>query len=362
MKIGLLLFQNVIGGIETISISLANLLQEQGHKVFFMFPFGCSDMTNIEIPTEFKVYNQPHKTSRITVKDMISFMANSINEEEADIIISMFLEESYILLKAKKYINKKFKLITMDHQCYCTTHNCTTQKKFWADRIFSIYNQSDALATIIKLDEDFYKTKLNIPVITIPNLPRKCFYTEINSFENNMRGKKILSIGRLVKIKGFDILIRAFSKIENTDWTLHIYGDGPEKDSLLNLIKTNGMENKIFLYPATEDVPLTMNNHEMFVFPSIIEPYGMALVEALLMGLPTISFNCPNGPAIIESELPGSFILVPNKNEELLAYEINKLMNDKNKRTELSLLARKYRDIINKEKILKLWTDLFNKI
>lgn len=359
MKIGLLLFKKVIGGVETVSITLAKLLQKQGHEVFFIFPFSDGDLNirKINIPLQFKVYEYSYENCRVTVADTISFMTKTINYEKPDLIISMFLEESYILLKAKKNITKKFKLITMDH-CGC----CHEYKKFWKDRTFNIYNQSDALVTVTQIDRIFYKPHLNIPIVTINNLPQSDFYTEINPFDNHFRNKKILSLGRLVKNKGFDILIRAFSTIKQDGWTLHIYGDGPEKNNLEKLIKEEQIENKIFLYASTQNVPDVMNNHEIFIFPSLVESYGMVLLEALLMGLPSISFNCPNGPAIIEAQLPGSVILVPEKNEKLLSSEIENLINDDKRREQLTQLARKYRNLINEENNEYLWAELFKKI
>lgn len=359
MKIGFLLFKNVIGGVETVTLALAKLLREQGHEIFFIFPFVDEQINvkQIYIPPEFKVYNAIYNNRRATVLESLSFIADTINGEKSDVIISMFAEESYMLLKAKKYIKKDFKLITMIHG-----GSCYTYPKFWQDRVYDIYNQSDAIVAVNPVDEKFYKPDLNVPIVTINNLPRDDFYVEINPFDNHFRNKKILALGRLTKEKGFDILIKAFSKVDEEGWTLHIYGDGFEKDLLKNLIITHKMENKIFLHEFTQNVPATMNEHEMLIFPSIFESYGMVLLEGLLMGLPSISFNCPNGPAIIEAELPGSVILVPPKNEELLALEIKKLINNENKRKELSQLARQYRKIINKENIANSWEKLFKQL
>lgn len=358
MKIGLLLFKNVIGGVQTVSLTIAKLLREQGHEVFFIFAFVDNDPNTkkIEIPLDFNIYEQPYDIRQISVKDTISFIAKIINDNQPDLVISTFLEESYLLLKARRYVNKKFKIIMMNHTGTCYKYN-----SFWEHRIFQIYNQADALVTVTKTDEFFYQPHLNIPVVTINNLPNEGFYSKINAFEQ-LRNKKILSLGRLVKEKGFDILIKAFSKVNEDGWTLHIYGDGPEKDLLENLIINNKMENKIFLHDFTQNVPETMNEHEMLIFPSLFESYGMVLLEGLLMGMPSISFNCPNGPAIIEAELPGSFILVPPENEELLGLEIKNLINDENKRKQLSQLARQYRQIINKENNEYLWAELFKKI
>lgn len=356
MKIGLLLFKNLIGGAETVSIALAHLLSEQGHEVFFLFPSSSSDreIKQIEISDKFKVYNHPYRPVRVTAREMISFMTEVINDENPDIIISMSLEESYMLLKAKKNIINDFKIIMMDHAGICHVH-----KLFWQHRNLNVYKKADALVTITEMDKKYYESKLDIPVITITNLPRAGFYSEVLPFP---REKKVLALGRLVKNKGFDILINAFSNISISDWTLHIYGDGEEKESLKQLIKLNKVENRVFINPAVQDVPKIMNQHDIFVLPSVVEAYGMVLLEALLMGMPSISFDCPNGPSIIESALPGSVILVPNKDEKKLSFAIESLIKDDKKRSELSDMAIKYREIINEEKTALLWKNLFKKV
>ncbi len=356
MKIGLLLFKNVIGGVETVNLELANMLKSKGHDVFLIFP-GIHSAENIDKMYEsgsdgfFNVYeNQGEDAS---VKVMIQFISKVLNVEKPDYVISSFIEETYILLKAKKYIEKDFEIINVNH-----SGSCHIYKPFWNNRVIEIYNQSKVLVTITKVDEIFYKKEVDVPIVTIPNMPREEFYSNINPFDNNRRGKKILSLGRLVKTKGFDILIKSFANINSLDWTLHIYGDGPEKESLKSLIKSLSLENKVFLYPAIKQVAQVMNEHDFFVFPSLVESYGMVLLEALLMGLPCISFDCPNGPAVIESELPGSVILVPNGDEVILGKEIQFLIHNAERRAELRLLAPKYREIINKDNNIKLWNNI----
>jgi glycosyltransferase involved in cell wall biosynthesis len=350
MKIGLLLFKNMIGGIETVSLSIADLLFKQGHDVFFMFPGGLANMNELAVDSRFKVYSHPRSAYRITAKNMIDFMARTINHESSDVVISMFAEESYLLLKARKDIQKNNKIIMMNH-----SGSCHKYKPFWQDRILGVYEQADALITVTELDEKFYKAKVRTPVATIGNLPRVGFYADVQLKEGGRRGKKILALGRLVKGKGFDLLINSFSKVIDKGWTLHIYGDGPEEEYLKNMISIKGVNHKVWIYPAVQDVPLLMSGHDMFVLPSLAESYGMVLLEALLMGMPCVSFDCPNGPAIIESHLPGCVILVPEKDEVALQAAMQGLIEDEGKRDQLSALALKYRGIVNEEKIALSW-------
>lgn len=359
MKIAILLYINIIGGAETVSLEIAKTLRSLGHDVFFIFPGINQDKEMIRVfenNKPFKIYENMGTTDR-SVKRMMSFLADVINEEKPQVIISGFLEESYILLKAKRYIQNDFKLIMVNHN-----GSYYNYKKFWQDRINTVFSQADTLVTITKVDELCFKESVSAPILTIPNMPRDEFYSDIKTFENNVRGKKILALGRLVDIKGFDLLIDAFSRVKQIGWTLHIYGEGPEKERLSALISNLNLNDKVFLHPPTQTVSQTMNEHEFFVLPSTIEPYGMVLLEALMMGLPSISFACPNGPAVIESENPGSVVLVPNKDVQRLSQEIEILINNEDRRKELSEKAVKYRQIISRQVNAKLWSDVLSGI
>lgn len=268
MKIGLLLYKNVFGGVETVSIKLARLLAKQGHEVFFIFPSVVfeKNIQKIPIDNEFKIYEYPITQERFSVKDMMNFIVNAVNQEDADVVISMFLQESHIFLKAKKYMRKNVKLVNMRHDgCFKKLNG------FWSNLELKIYNDSDAVITIKKIDENYYKNKIKTKLITIPNLAREEFNVDIRDFHQK-KNKKILALGRMVNDKGFDLLIKAFSYVEDWNgWTLHIYGDGVEKENLLKLVNQFKMQEKIFIYPTHANVPALMNESDIFVLSSRAE-------------------------------------------------------------------------------------------
>ena len=147
--------------------------------------------------------------------------------------------------------------------------------------------------------------------------------------------KIIINVGRLVKEKGQMHLIRAFAKLEaSNNWKLVLLGDGYLRKDIEEIIQELKIEDRVFLAGAVKNVDEWLNRASLFVFPSISEGFPNALLEAMAIGLPVISFDCDAGPRdIIENNLNG--ILVNLGDEEDLYQQINSLINDEGKRKKL---------------------------
>ncbi|HTE24862.1 glycosyltransferase [Flavitalea sp.] len=110
-----------------------------------------------------------------------------------------------------------------------------------------------------------------------------------------------VNVSRLFTVKGHRYLILGFRKFVDLhpDATLTIIGDGPLKGELNNLITTEKLEGKVTLLGARKDVPDILADYDCFVFPSIMEGFSGALVEALFAELPVLATNIPQNQEII---------------------------------------------------------------
>ena len=100
--------------------------------------------------------------------------------------------------------------------------------------------------------------------------------------------KTLLFVGRLEKIKGLNLLLKAWISIKDKkNWKLKIIGNG----SLSELIPKDDLsiEHIKFLHP--KELSIVMNSSHAFILPSIFEPFGVVVHEASLCGLPIISTN-----------------------------------------------------------------------
>lgn len=110
----------------------------------------------------------------------------------------------------------------------------------------------------------------------------------------------VLGVGRLSKQKAFHILIEAFARLEKKiECRLVILGEGPERAHLENLINELGLDELVDM-PGFVDNPYSwMARASVFALSSIYEGFGNVLVEALAVGTPVVSSDCPSGPAEI---------------------------------------------------------------
>jgi glycosyltransferase involved in cell wall biosynthesis len=116
-------------------------------------------------------------------------------------------------------------------------------------------------------------------------------------------GPYVVTMGRLVPNKNFGMLIEAFAR-SGIAGKLLILGDGPERDVLTGKIEALGLGGRIVMPGFSANPFPTLRHAEFYVSPSNAEGFPNSLLEAMGVGLPVISTNCPSGPSEVLAELP----------------------------------------------------------
>ena len=161
---------------------------------------------------------------------------------------------------------------------------------------------------------------------------------------------RILSVGRLVEMKGREYAIKAISRLSKKYDNLHytIVGDGPLRDSLVRLSEELGISDKVYFAGWVDDKELERlyRTSHLFLHPSVVasdgnmEGQGVVLLEAQAHGLP-IAATRHN--AFVETVLDGkSGILVPERDEEALADAIEMLIRNPEKWPEMGMCGREH--------------------
>jgi glycosyltransferase involved in cell wall biosynthesis len=121
----------------------------------------------------------------------------------------------------------------------------------------------------------------------------------IQSVPTSLISSDIIFVGRLIKEKHVDVLVRAFATLlpEFPGLTLLVLGDGPERESIRTLIRDLAIEDRVMLKAFTDshdEVIGLMKSSHVCVIPSTREGFGIAALEALACGLPVVTADHPD--------------------------------------------------------------------
>lgn len=170
------------------------------------------------------------------------------------------------------------------------------------------------------------------------------------------RKKVFVAVGRLEKQKNFPMLIKAFSKFyeREKDYKLVIYGEGRERSNLENLIKQLELDEVVSLPGRNKDVLNAINDASAFILSSDYEGMPNALIEAMCMGMPVISTDCPSGGPreLIENQENG--ILIPVGDVGALVSALYSITNSA-LAEKMSKESRKLRYSLTSVSIFETW-------
>lgn len=171
------------------------------------------------------------------------------------------------------------------------------------------------------------------------------------------RHKTIVTAGRLTNQKNHRLLINAFSKIADKykDYNLIIYGEGPNRENLTEQITSLKLSDRISLPGYSPNVMVNVNQASLFVLSSDFEGMPNALMEAMAMGVPSISTDCGGGGAryLIDNEKNG--LLVPVGDVTALASAMDRMLSDKSFADKLGKEAHKLCETLAPDVIYKQW-------
>jgi len=123
----------------------------------------------------------------------------------------------------------------------------------------------------------------------------------------------IVAAGAQVKLKGYDLLIRAFAIVLQTrPCRLILFGEGIETEHLKQQAAESGVGNDISFPGHTNNLPANLSHADVFVVSSHVESFSVVLVEALACGTPVVSTNCPSGPPEILKNGKYGILVEPN--------------------------------------------------
>jgi glycosyltransferase involved in cell wall biosynthesis len=171
---------------------------------------------------------------------------------------------------------------------------------------------------------------------------------------------KLLFVGRLSRVKGVDILIKSLSGIDKKIWKLSIVGDGFERISLEKLVKEKDLLQNVTFCGYQKEVKNFYVEHDILIVPSLKEPFGRVVIEAMQFAIPVIASNVDGPSEIIKDGEDG--ILFESGNVEALRGAIDFLIKNPQKRIRIGENGKEKQKIFSEEvfmeKLLKVYDSL----
>lgn len=190
--------------------------------------------------------------------------------------------------------------------------------------------------------------------------------------EENGHSLKLLTVSRLHKHKGLEYLIKAMALLERDDYTgviLHILGKGPDEARLRRLVeslrleKVNRRGNEIKFLDTNipnEKMPELYSRCDVYVQPSIVEPFGIAVVEAMACERPIVGTKVGGMLDTVTDGKTGISVEPYNEKELLLAVE--QLYDNRSKLKKMGKLARKEAMKYDKNEVVKKYLSIIEEI
>lgn len=219
-----------------------------------------------------------------------------------------------------------------------------------------VENQTDVVVTLTPGDAHEWRRAKRVQVI--PNFT----IMPIEKISNG-QAKRVIAVGRLEWVKGYDRLISSWKIVssKHPDWHLDMFGSGTLEEELKIQQKNLGLADSLTIHPATSKINIEYSNSSMYVGTSHFEGFPLVLLEAMQVGLPCIAFDCPFGPSAVIVDGENGF-LVPDGNTKELAEKICLLIEDSTLRDNFSKSALEKSKEFAVERVMKQWNHLFKEI
>lgn len=236
-----------------------------------------------------------------------------------------------------------------------------TLGRVWSVLMKWTYGKSDYCFFQLEKACDFFGEKVAKKSFVIPNV----FIQDegITPYYGERR-KTIVSAGRFVAEKRYEVLVEAFAKVYklHPEYSMIIYGEGPFLDKYKQLAESLGISERITYPGYVRGVAKAVREEGIFVLPSLYEGIPNSLIEALSVGIPCVSTNCtPGGPEFL-TKGGTTGLLVPVNDVDAMVDAIVRIIENPQLAAELSQKGPSILADLTDENISKQWINAFTEI
>jgi GalNAc-alpha-(1->4)-GalNAc-alpha-(1->3)-diNAcBac-PP-undecaprenol alpha-1,4-N-acetyl-D-galactosaminyltransferase len=363
MKITFLVSSLQFGGAERVATTLCNAWAQRGHDVSLIATYSGTEPSyfKLEPAVQLSYLANPQQglfgRSRRSLPRLYK-LRQILVRQQPDIVVSFLPSANIMAILATAGL--KLPVIVSER----TDPEHYPQSWIWRFMCRHLY-QYAALLTVQTEAVAVKVNRLFNHVDRVSVMPNPLPFPQ-PQLQKNAAGSRftIISLGRLTEGKQTEHLVRAFTELAGRypEWDLSIFGDGPQRGALEALIAENLYRSRILMHGDTRQPWVELANADIFAMTSRFEGFPNALLEALGLGLPSVVYDCPSGPAEI-TEQGRIAALVPLNNQAELIVALEKLMATAQYRQEMGQLAA---EVVHQkyglDAIVEKWEQLFQTV
>lgn len=373
MKIVHLIYSRQMAGAEKYLLDLLPSLKQRNidcrlicvippadtHK----FEIFCQELNNRGVETMML------KGTQSSILSLSRAINKYIKDHEIRYVHAHLFTADLLAVIVKTFFNRKLVLLSTKHgysEAYLNRYPVPPRKPQYNLYYFlSKYMNAriDEQVTISKAMADLYDdlklTKKRMPYIH----HGISIHTPAITPAPKLSAKQLIIVGRIEKMKGHAYLFRAMPAIvkRNPDVQLLVLGDGTEKESLVTLAKTLGVENNIRFMGFQENPYGYVSQSDVIILPSIFEPFGLVYIEAFALKVPVVAFDTQACNEIVTDNETG--LLAPLFDSNGLSARVNYLLDNPGERERIAENGyQRYLGYFNTDRMVNETIDWYNSI
>lgn len=214
-----------------------------------------------------------------------------------------FYPAGYTATLLKRYF--KIPIVVTEHLSAIPLETLNDEKIKYLERTVTNSDRFICVSKFLK-DAVIKLTHTGDDIYIVPNVLSPLFNYKEASIEKNSDTFTFISIGALIEIKRFSILISAFAEAFATDKsvTLEIIGEGSQREALEFIIESKGLQDNVVLHGrlSREETANKLRSSDAFVLVSSVETFGVVYIEAMASGLPVIASKNGGAETIVSED------------------------------------------------------------
>jgi len=336
------------GGAQRVIVQLANYFSKQNYECQIIAIY--KNVVFYDIDDGVKLTQIDLKTKKSVLDKVIRYteLRRIVKKEKPDVILTLPEEIGVYVILA---------LLGLDIPVFVSERNnpwVMPYKKTTRILRTLMYPFAKGIIFQTEMAKSFFSKKIQKKGVVIQN---PVHVSRIPYRYEGKREKKVVAAGRLQSQKNFSNLINAFDEFskENDEYKLVIYGEGNLRAKLEKKISDLKLNEKVYLPGRNNNLFEEINSAAMFVLSSDYEGMPNVLIEAMAMGMPVISTDCPSGgPAeLIKNGENG--ILVPVGDTPALTSAMCKIAGSKELAEKLGKNAVQIRKKLDINIVAEKW-------